>query len=722
MKKIKSFLKFIAPVIVILVALQFSLVQAEVTTNFWANLAGQGLVTNAGNGYANSDIHVAHCYIGLGTGTPCGSIGSSVRLNTILAANGTNDINSANFGQIWRWNSLTAGPAFTLSSNSTANSTGSRILDINNSGANASASVVSSGLIVTVNKTGTTNSNIGGQFLTSGGSLQNYGTYSTATGPANSSNYAVYGQASGTSSTNYGSYLIASGSTSTNIGIISQVSGGTANYAGIFLGGNVGVGTQTPASKITINTPGIGTTQSDTNGLLLANSSGAAAGAQQISPAIVWQGNGWRTSAGGSSRDVRWRADILPTQAPLTPQSSWLLSSSTDGGTTYVNHLSVSGTGLTTYGDPTLPTFGTINGVILWATNNMLVAGTQYATTMAGSFSTGYGSNVLASLTSGQYNTAIGFQAMGALTTGGINTGIGANALQHQTTGISNTAVGVNSLLTSTTGFQNSAVGGGAMENLTTGQENSCIGYDCGLNATTAIRNVWLGWNAKSGTDGMQNVVAGYASGVSLTAGNQNNVFIGAFSGNNVSQRGNALNTVAIGASSFTTADNQVVLGNSSMTQNIFWGALMPNNLPGTSGQILTSQGSGTSPIWSDGPLTLASGTYTPTLSNTTNVTSSTPIVCHYTRVGDQVTVTGSAGVVTTLAVTTVLGISLPIASELAVTTDLAGVGQASSAIAANAYVEANTTTNIAELKFTGLSVGGSGTIFFTFTYSVQLP
>ncbi len=113
------------------------------------------------------------------------------------------------------------------------------------------------------------------------------------------------------------------------------------------------------------------------------------------------------------------------------------------------------------------------------------------------------------------------------------------------------------------------------------------------------------------------------------------------------------------------------------------------------------------------------SGTYTPTLSNTTNVTSSTPIVCHYKKTGNEVTVTGSVGVVTTLAVTTVLGISLPTASNFTATTDASGLAQASSAIAANAYVEANTSTDIGELKFTGLSVGGSGTIFFTFTYTV---
>lgn len=126
--------------------------------------------------------------------------------------------------------------------------------------------------------------------------------------------------------------------------------------------------------------------------------------------------------------------------------------------------------------------------------------------------------------------------------------------------------------------------------------------------------------------------------------------------------------------------------------------------------------------VTSDNLYEVTSGTYTPTLSNTTNVTSSTPIICHYTRNGNQVTVTGSAGVVTTLAVSTVLGISLPpgLSSDFAATTDASGQGTASSAIAANAYIEANTSTDIAELKFTGLSVSGTGNIFFSFTYTIN--
>lgn len=75
----------------------------------------------------------------------------------------------------------------------------------------------------------------------------------------------------------------------------------------------------------------------------------------------------------------------------------------------------------------------------------------------------------------------------------------------------------------------------------------------------------------------------------------------------------------------------------------------------------------------------IASGTYTPTLTNTTNVSASTPRVGRWIRVGNVVYVNGHADVTATGAggVQTVMGISLPIVSVLAAVTDLDGVATA---------------------------------------------
>lgn len=116
---------------------------------------------------------------------------------------------------------------------------------------------------------------------------------------------------------------------------------------------------------------------------------------------------------------------------------------------------------------------------------------------------------------------------------------------------------------------------------------------------------------------------------------------------------------------------------------------------------------------------TATSSTYTATLTGVTNVTTSTPHIAQYTRVGDIVTVFGSLDVTTTLAVATEVDISLPIASNFAAATDANGTGTASSAIATNAYIDADATNDRVRLKFIGLSVGGAGSIFYSFSYKV---
>lgn len=71
----------------------------------------------------------------------------------------------------------------------------------------------------------------------------------------------------------------------------------------------------------------------------------------------------------------------------------------------------------------------------------------------------------------------------------------------------------------------------------------------------------------------------------------------------------------------------------------------------------------------------IQSGTYTPTLTNTTNITSSTSNAdVRWVRVGNVVTVSGGVTVRPAGAGTCALGISLPIASSLAASTELSGV------------------------------------------------
>lgn len=96
---------------------------------------------------------------------------------------------------------------------------------------------------------------------------------------------------------------------------------------------------------------GLGTTVLP--GLLVTNTTAAAAGAQQCSPSIRWTGQGWKTAATAASQPVDFRAYVKPVQSTTAPTVQWVLESSVNGGA-FGNGLivdSVSGALSTTAGD-----------------------------------------------------------------------------------------------------------------------------------------------------------------------------------------------------------------------------------------------------------------------------------------------------------------------------------------------------------------------------------
>jgi len=83
--------------------------------------------------------------------------------------------------------------------------------------------------------------------------------------------------------------------------------------------GNVGIGTTGPSSKLDVTTASLGTTQTTSSGLALVNTTAAAAGAQQISPAIRWSGFGWKTDATAASQAVGFQSFVVPVQGAANP-------------------------------------------------------------------------------------------------------------------------------------------------------------------------------------------------------------------------------------------------------------------------------------------------------------------------------------------------------------------------------------------------------------------
>ncbi len=89
----------------------------------------------------------------------------------------------------------------------------------------------------------------------------------------------------------------------------------------------LGLKQASPTASLHINSNKNTATQSDTAGILLANSTAAIAGTQSVSPPIVWQGNGWKTTATAASQDVRFRAYALPVQGTTNPTGQWIVES-----------------------------------------------------------------------------------------------------------------------------------------------------------------------------------------------------------------------------------------------------------------------------------------------------------------------------------------------------------------------------------------------------------
>ena len=115
---------------------------------------------------------------------------------------------------------------------------------------------------------------------------------------------------------------------------------------------------------------------------------------------------------------------------------------------------------------------------------------------------------------------------------------------------------------------------------------------------------------------------------------------------------------------------------------------------------------------------TLASGTYTPTLTNVTNVSASTAYACQYLRVGSVVTVSGKIDVDPTAAAAFEVGISLPIASNFTAQEQCAATGVSVIAADDAAWVVADTTNDRASFQSSPTGVTNHS-YYFTFTYSV---
>ena len=147
-----------------------------------------------------------------------------------------------------------------------------------------------------------------------------------------------------------------------------------------------------------------------------------------------------------------------------------------------------------------------------------------------------------------------------------------------------NIAIGEDAL-DNNTGNQNTIIGFQAASNnnatpLGT-SFNTVLGYQAYSNGA-ANNNTAIGWQSLFSSAANNNSALGYSSGLFITTGFQN-TFIGAYAGGITGQLISAQNSIAIGYNAITTKSNQVVLGNSSITETVLRGKIDLDTVPTTS-------------------------------------------------------------------------------------------------------------------------------------------
>ncbi len=382
----------------------------------------------------------------------------------------------------------------------------------------------------------------------------------------------------------------------TNVGTSTWINLPTTGPAGIGTGGagvNAWIGYAQNAGHWFTNSSTGDIAYRNTSGRLLwGNTIGAASmalrndslGIGTVTPAFKLDVNGTmavRTLSSGSSTDSIVVAD--PSTGLLKRRSVASLAS----GSAW----SLTGNAGTTAGTNFIGT--TDNTDVIFKRNNVIAGWLEDATT--GSANTSFGENALTTRL-GYANTAVGALAINSPTsTSARNVAIGAYAGRYLTDGQNNVAIGFMALTNGSTALQNVILGDQAGNSINTGNGNILIGFQAGGGAsspnsvTTGSNNIVIGKNQllTSGTSSNQLNIGGAIFGTGLTgtyAAPAGNIGIGTASpGSTLDVKGTLrLSGSTSGYVGFAPA---AAAGSTTYT--------LPD-ADGTSGQVLSTNGSGT--------------------------------------------------------------------------------------------------------------------------------
>lgn len=369
--------------------------------------------------------------------------------------------------------------------------------------------------------------------------------------------------------------------------------GNSIGYAGIFMNGNVGIGSAAPGARLHVatnastdiarfeSTGGTNCYIAFTNtGSTQSPRIGAASNDMVFRTNAVEQarldvnGNfGIGTTAPstklhvkGSSNSTQFIIDANATQSNANPLFKLRTSTGTDllsihsdnatnifiGNNAGLNNSTGSGVSNVFIGESSGKANTTGN-------SNVFIGVASGMTNTTGYNNVALGENSFKFNTTGNSTVAIGMAALAYNTTGYWNTAVGHIALSSNTTGYQNTGVGFQVLLNNTTGNSNTAVGLMASQYNTTGNENVSIGELAGYRNATGNYNTAIGTRALYQADiASNNTALGYRAGDYVSSGGSN-TFIGYLSNATDSTLTNA---TAIGANATVSASNCMVLGN----------------------------------------------------------------------------------------------------------------------------------------------------------------
>ncbi len=198
-------------------------------------------------------------------------------------------------------------------------------------------------------------------------------------------------------------------------------------------------------------------------------------------------------------------------------------------------------------------------------TANTFIGGYAGSLNSSGANNTGLGFGALNVNTSGSGNTATGYAALNFNSSGGGNTANGFSALTSNSFGSNNTAVGYEALNSNTSGVNNTATGASALSFNDIGVDNTATGHLALASNTNGDSNTADGQVAlASNQTGNGNTAIGLASLFANVSGNYNTA-IGLSAGNSIT----GSNNITIGFESTVGQphlSNQIGIGNNSIS------------------------------------------------------------------------------------------------------------------------------------------------------------